>query len=69
MQLYVINADGTGERALTDNQDWVYWAPFWHPDGKHIVYTAADHSNPLVRPITTSTGCPWTGRQIGPAHV
>src|SRR5262249_9425125 len=30
--------------------NWVYWAPFWHPDGRHIVYTAADHSDPLRRP-------------------
>jgi len=50
LQLYVINRDGTGEKALTDNLDWVFWAPYWHPDGKHIIYTAADHSNPLVRP-------------------
>src|SRR5205807_360039 len=44
LQLYVINADGTGERALTDNPHWVYWAPYWYKDGKHIIYTAADHS-------------------------
>jgi Tol biopolymer transport system component len=49
LQLYVINADGTGERALTDNEG-VNWGPYWYPDGKHIVYAAADHSNPAVRP-------------------
>src|SRR5262249_36920516 len=48
--LYVINADGTGERALTDDLSWVHWAPYWHLDGKHIVYTAADHGNPAARP-------------------
>jgi Tol biopolymer transport system component len=50
LQLYVINADGSGETALTDNDKWVYWAPFWYKDGKHIIYTAADHSDPLARP-------------------
>jgi Tol biopolymer transport system component len=50
LQLYVINSDGTGERALTDNDKWVYWAPFWYKDGKHIIYTAADHSDPTARP-------------------
>jgi Tol biopolymer transport system component len=50
LQLYVINTDGTGEKALTNNDEWVYWAPFWHKDGKHIVYTAADHADPKVRP-------------------
>jgi Tol biopolymer transport system component len=50
LQLYVINADGTGETALTDNDKWVYWAPYWYKDGKHIIYTAADHSDPTARP-------------------
>jgi Tol biopolymer transport system component len=50
LQLYVINADGTGEKALTDDENWVFWAPYWHKDGKHIIYTAADHSDPSKRP-------------------
>ena len=49
LQIYVINADGTGERALTDNVG-VNWGPYWYKDSKHIVYAAADHSNPAVRP-------------------
>lgn len=48
LQLYVINADGTGERQLTQIEG-VAWAPFWHPDGKHIVYTSAVHK-PNQRP-------------------
>ena len=43
LQLYVINADGTGERALTDRPSWVCWGPFWHPDGRHVAYAGADH--------------------------
>ena len=43
-------ADGTGETALTDNDKWVYWAPYWYKDGTHIIFTAADHSDPMVRP-------------------
>jgi Tol biopolymer transport system component len=49
LQLYVINSDGTGERALTDDLNWVHWAPYWY-DNQHIIYTAADHSNPTMRP-------------------
>jgi tricorn protease-like protein len=49
LQLYVINADGTGERALT-NDNGVNWGPYWYKDGRHIVYAGADHSNPAVRP-------------------
>jgi Tol biopolymer transport system component len=30
----------TNERALTHDQN-VNWAPFWHPDGKHIIYTTS----------------------------
>ncbi len=50
LQLYVINVDGTGEKALTTNDKWVYWAPYWYKDGKHIIYTAADHSDEKARP-------------------
>jgi len=50
LQLYVINSDGTGEKALTSDDKWVFWAPYWYKDSKHIIYTAADHSNPLARP-------------------
>ena len=50
LQLYIINEDGTGETALTDNDQWVFWAPYWYKDGKHLIYTAADHSNPMARP-------------------
>jgi Tol biopolymer transport system component len=49
LQIYVINTDGTGERALTDTEG-VNWGPYWYKDGRHIVYAAADHSNPAVRP-------------------
>jgi Tol biopolymer transport system component len=49
LQIYVINADGTGERALTDTNG-VNWGPYWYKDGKHIVYAAADHSDPTKRP-------------------
>ncbi len=50
LQLYVINVDGSGEKALTNDENWVFWAPYWYKDSRHIIYTAADHSNPLVRP-------------------
>src|SRR5262249_38333842 len=49
LQIYVINADGSGERALTDTNG-VNWGPYWYKDGKHIVYAAADHSDPTKRP-------------------
>lgn len=49
LQIFVINTDGTGERALTDTQG-VNWGPYWYKDNKHIIYAAADHSDPSARP-------------------
>ena len=62
LQLYVINDDGSGEKALTADDKWVFWAPYWYQDSKHIIYTGADHSNPLAAPnydlwwMNTETG-------------
>ena len=38
--LWLVNADGSGRRRLTDH-DSAGWA-VWHPDGGHIAYWAAD---------------------------
>jgi TolB protein len=45
----VFDAEGniTGaanERQLTDDGD-VNWGPYWHPDGKHIVYATSRHGH------------------------
>jgi Tol biopolymer transport system component len=39
MELYVMNADGTGMRQITHNGA-ANFAPFWHPDGKHIIFAS-----------------------------
>ena len=44
LQLYVVNADGTNEVQLTDNEH-VNWAPYWHPNGKCILYTTSEHGH------------------------
>jgi Tol biopolymer transport system component len=49
LQIYVINADGSGERALTDTTG-VNWGPYWYKDSRHVIYSAADHSDPTKRP-------------------
>lgn len=38
-EIYVINADGSGETRLTDNPDADY-APAWSPDGSKIAFTS-----------------------------
>ena len=39
MELYVMNADGSGLRQLTRNGA-ANFAPFWHPDGRHIIFAS-----------------------------
>ena len=34
----------TNERQLTTGDD-VNWAPYWHPDGRHIIYTTSRHGH------------------------
>lgn len=44
LQIYMINADGTGLKQLTTNGA-VNWAPFWHPNGKIIAFTTSLHGH------------------------
>jgi TolB protein len=44
LQIYIINADGSEERQLTDNQA-VNWAPYWHPNGQLIAFTTSLHGH------------------------
>jgi Tol biopolymer transport system component len=39
LDLWVMNADGSGKRRLTDNGA-TNWSPSWHPDGKRIVFSS-----------------------------
>jgi Tol biopolymer transport system component len=49
LQIYVIGIDGKHETALTDNTG-VNWGPYWHPTAPYLIWSAADHSDPTVRP-------------------
>lgn len=44
LQIYVVNADGTNERQLTNNGA-VNWAPYWHPKGQIIAFTTSLHGH------------------------
>lgn len=44
LQLFIINADGSNERQLT-NRNAVNWAPFFHPQGDLIAYTTSIHGH------------------------
>lgn len=49
LQIHVIGLDGQNDTALTDNVG-VNWAPYWHPKKPYIIWTGADHSDPMARP-------------------
>lgn len=39
LAIYVMNVDGTEQLKLTHN-DATNWAPSWHPDGKHVIFSS-----------------------------
>lgn len=43
MELYIMNTDGTGLRQIT-NLGKANWAPFFHPNGKQIIFSSNHHS-------------------------
>jgi TolB protein len=44
MEIFVMNADGTGVTQLTDNDDWD-GAPVWSPNGKQIAFASDRYSD------------------------
>jgi Tol biopolymer transport system component len=47
MELFVMNADGTGKRRITDNGG-ANFAPFFHPDNRRIIFSS-NMANPRGR--------------------
>jgi len=45
MQIFTNNLAGTAEKAITGH-DVLNWCPYWHPSGKWLIFTRADHSVP-----------------------
>lgn len=44
LQLYIINSDGSNACQLFKD-DFVNWAPFWHPNNRVIAYTTSVHGH------------------------
>jgi TolB protein len=71
LDLYVMNADGTGERKLTDTPDWQEGAPFFLPDSKTITtraWSRATYGKIRPTPMTIFTIDTETGERIQRTH-
>ncbi len=56
-QIYVMRADGTSVRQLTDD-DWANVGPAWSPDGRTLVYTSYRGDSSIAdieQPLSTKT--------------
>ncbi len=43
LQIHVIGIDGQDDVALTDDSNYVHWAPYWHPSKPYLIWCGADH--------------------------
>lgn len=71
LDLYMMNADGTGERKLTDTPDWQEGAPYFLPDSKTIIFRAwsrAAYGKVRPTPMTIFTLNVETGERIQRTH-
>ena len=57
LQVFTSAADGSGERAVT-NDEHVNWGPYWHPDNRHIIFATSryGHTNYDLLMVDTATG-------------
>ena len=39
LQIFIMNADGSGLHQITHNPDWVCGSPSWSPDGEELVFS------------------------------
>lgn len=44
LQVHVISVAGQTDTPLTDNIEQVNWCPYFHPNGKTIIWSSADYS-------------------------
>jgi len=59
--IYVMNADGSGQTRLTNSQGFV-WGPQWSPDGTKIAFDAPWNNNSDIYVMNAD------GKRADPAH-
>ena len=71
LDLYMMNADGTGEKKLTDTPDWQEGAPFFLPDSRTITtraWSRAVYGTRRPTPMTIFTIDTESGERIQRTH-
>ena len=64
-ELWLANADGSGQRRLLTTPNVVEWGPAWLPSGRAIVYTASVGGRRQIRLLTLPTG---PSKRIAPSN-
>jgi len=62
LDIYVIDADGTGQTNLTSTETVIEDEPSWSPDGKQIAFTRADAGDVYVAQDVYLMNADGTGR-------
>jgi len=68
LQIHVMRADGSDDVAITAGQG-VHWAPYWHPTRPWLIWTGADHSDPMRRPNYDLWIARYEAPDVGPLRV
>ena len=51
LQIYIMNADGTGQRRITDEGSALDYNPSWSPDGSRLVFQSRPEVSPGVNSL------------------
>jgi Tol biopolymer transport system component len=54
-ELYIMDADGSHVRRITDNYGFIDWQPAWSPDGRRLVFAHGDSTPPAPEAFVAPT--------------
>jgi Tol biopolymer transport system component len=63
-QMYILDADGSNLRQLTDARSSDSTTPFWSPDGEHLPYTTSERSHSWLADVYVMSVDDWQPRRL-----